>query len=401
MFPNEVLQIIWIIQVMVRSATYVEDNLPSISCTQCADPNGTPIKIVPIPHLKAEASITGEVSATFMLSSFPRYEAKLSGTAKGEFGNQVVEYNSTVTGTNNPITEPHQGPVNSPIFAFIDKINNAVKGLADEGRSKAFEPTIQPSATFATQSPLVVAFFVTVNAPTIELKGKGSSPNLELTLKPFGLSFGPKVTGTLDLLGLMLSRIPYGQEIRERLEHPGGVISASAECSITLEGEGTLSFDVMNGVTIEIGGADGWKEEFGKIRLRFGAELKITGTIKASARLDVRTWFFDASASAGAEVSTGWQFGGRVTANNDGTQKWEELYHFQGITLKAYARVSAGTDTGNDPTKRPALRNPAGTRETQRQTGSDVKSTTNLVEPAWEAVLLDPSGSATQWREIE
>lgn len=401
MFPNELLQVIWILQILVRSATYTDGELPTLSPMQCNDPSGAAIKIVPIPHLKAEASVTGEVSVTFRLSSLPTFEAKLSGSAKGEFGNQVVEYTASATGTNSPVSAPRQGPVNTPIFAFIDKINNAMKGLADEGRTKPYEAQVLEPVTFATQSSLRLAFSVTVNAPTLQLAGKSNSPNLELTLDAFGLRFGPKVTGTVDLLDLMLSRIPYGPEIRERLAHPGGVVSASAECSITLEGEGIVGFEVMNAVTIEIGSAEGWETEFGKIDVRFSGELKITGTIKANARLDVRTWFFDAHASAGAEVSTGWQFGARVTANDDGTQKWEELYHFQGITLKAYANVAAGTDTGNDPTKRPALPSPDGRTESRTQTDRDVTSRTNLAEPAWERVLMDPSGSKTRWHEMQ
>ncbi|PVA09842.1 hypothetical protein DC366_12050 [Pelagivirga sediminicola] len=291
-FPTELLQVIWIIQVMMRAATFDEDELPSIYSAQCSDPRGYPIKIV------------------------------------------------------------RQGPVNTPIFAFIDKINNAMKGLADECRSKPFEPSVLAPSTFSYQSSLKLEFSVEVLAPTMELKGKGGSPNLELTLNPFGLSFGPAVTGTVDLLDLFLSRIPYGPDIRNRLAHPGGVVSASAECSLTVRGAGLAKLEVLNGATIEIGSAEGWEAEFGKMDTRYAGELKLTGSLKACARLDLRTWFFDASASAGAEVSTGWQFGGRANDRADGTVKWEEIYHFQGILLKAYASVAAGTDTGRGKDRR-------------------------------------------------
>ncbi|MBL3567061.1 hypothetical protein JMM59_18880, partial [Rhodovulum sulfidophilum] len=278
----------------------------------------------------------------------------------------------------------------TPLISFIEDIQDAMNGLAGRTRS--------PDAPRAPQqddfgSSIGIELKLGLKIGQLELKGKEASPDLSLALSGCEVTYGLAVTGKMDLLDLFLSRFPQGPEIRDRLADPENAVSAKAECSIEVGGEGDLSYGIGDIGSLTIGNSDNWEASIEEVEQTFTAQAKITGTITASARLDADVWFFKAHASAGAEVSTGWHFGGRVVRGAGGSRKTERLYYFEGIILRAYAKVTL--DSGGKTEVTDDYFGDA-TQATTASTSSS-KATTALASSEIEVPLMEPEGEEDGW----
>lgn len=169
------------------------------------------------------------------------------------------------------------------------------------------------------------------------LSAKDGSPDLLLKIGSATLTFTPSVTGSVDLVEIFLDRFPRGRQIRSALKN-GQVLKAHAKCTITLHGSGSMSYSVEHGAPITIGNEVDVPAELARVNQTLSGQCKFTGKIVAEATLELETWLFDASASAGAEISTGWHFGLRRRSGVNGGV--EKLYHFEGLILRAYATAA-------------------------------------------------------------
>ena len=96
-------------------------------------------------------------------------------------------------------------------------------------------------------------------------------------------------------------------------------------------------------------------------------------------------------------VSTGWHFGGRTTANADGTQKTESLYYFEGLRVQGTYRVYSGNrpesgegstfPTGNSATTGTTTRTRAASNQVSLLTGS------------FDEALFNSEGGPDDWTE--
>lgn len=397
LLPAEAMAVMYIAGVVMMASSYRNARPASVDPFQCMVTGGDGLEVFAVPHVDANASLTGNASVTFTITALPTLAAGLEGSVTGEVGNQTLQWTGGTTHTNAPRPPaPPQGPVNRhPVFSIVDAIENALSALSNHGTPPSFDYTLPRRPT---PLQLVLAFTVNVQVQSIKIEGKGGSPDLQVSVDPFSFSMGPSVTGSLDLLALMLSRIPRGLEIAAYLNRPGGVVRASAQCTITLRGSGDIGYVLQQAVQLTISNDPGWESAFDNIQQEFSAGVEFRGSIDASARIDLETWFITASASAGAAVSTGWNFRGRATTQTNGTVKFEKQRVFQGIELKAYARAEMGASVTNEATETFET----GSAETfgTTETSSGVSAQSNMGEPTWERTLMLPEGDDNEWIEI-
>lgn len=96
-------------------------------------------------------------------------------------------------------------------------------------------------------------------------------------------------------------------------------------------------------------------------------------------------------------VSTGWHFGGRTTANADGTQKTESLYYFEGLRVQGEYEVSVGrgheaSELGEFPTGNSAT---TGTTTRNRTASNQV----TLLTGSFDEALFNSEGGPDDWTE--
>ncbi|WP_299684137.1 hypothetical protein [uncultured Tateyamaria sp.] len=394
--PPEALAVMYLSGVVVSASSYRNAQPATVNPYQCMVPRAQGLEIFAIPHIKASASLTGQVSATFTITRLPTLSAGLSGEVTGEVGNQTLQLTAGQTVTTAPRVDQPQGPIQRhPLFAVVDAVQSAMSGLSNESTPPSFDYTLP---TLPQPVSLTLAFAVTVSIPSIEVKGKSGSPDLEVNVDPFSLSMNPSVTGSVDLLQLMLSRIPRGREIAAYIAQPGNVLRASAQCTLTLRGSGDVAYRIQQAVQVTISNTPGWEQAFSNLQQQFEAGVEFTGSLVASARIDLETWFISASAAVGGSVSTGWRFRGRATDMSDGTVKFEKQRIFQGIELEAYATAEMGASVEDDDTQTFDTGNAETFGTSETTSGASAQS--NMGEGRWRRVLMVPEGSEDEWIEI-
>lgn len=391
--PPEVITAVYILGLAIQASTYRGRSLPSAGPCQCVGMGTGGLLVCPLPHAKLEAELEGSLGITIFSSRLPSMSAKLTGKITGEVGNQTLEFEKSGEAEEKqaPATraEEEQGE-STPLISFIEDIQDAMNGLAGRTRS--------PDAPRAPQqddfgSSIGIELKLGLKIGNLELKGKEASPDLALTLSGCEVTYGLAVTGKMDLLDLFLSRFPKGPEIRRRLADPENAMTAEAKCSITVKGSGDLSYGIGDIADLTIGNSGDWEARMEDIEQTFAATAKITGKITAYASLDADVWFFEAHASAGAEVSTGWHFGGRVVREAGGSRKTERLYYFEGIILRAHAKVTLSHEGKSE------ISDDYFGDATQATTASksSAKATTVLASSETEVPLMDPEGEEDGW----
>ncbi|WP_414896704.1 hypothetical protein [Rhodovulum sp. YEN HP10] len=394
--PPEVITAVYIMGLAIQSSTYRSQRNPVAAANQCVGAGFGGLTVCPLPHAKLEAEIEGSVGIKIFTSRLPTLSAKLTGKITGEVGNQTLEFEKTGQAEEKqaPPTraqERQQQGESTPLISFIEDIQDAMNGLAGESGSP---DALRAPQSDAFGSSIGIELRLGLKIGNLELKGKEASPDLALALSGCEVTYGLSVTGRMDLLDLFLSRFPRGPEIRRRLANPGNAVSASAECFIKVAGEGDLIYGMGDIASLTIGNADDWEARLEEIEHTFTAKAKITGKIKAAARLDADLWFFKAEASAGAEVSTGWHFGGRVIRSADGGRKTERLYYFEGVILRAYAKFEMSvTEESED-----SLDHFGQSTVSSTSTKDSVTATTNAAEPDVVVELMEPEGEEDGWK---
>lgn len=151
----------------------------------------------------------------------------------------------------------------------------------------------------------------------------------------------------------------------------------------------SMSYSAEHGAPITIGNAINIPVELARVNQTFAGQCKFTGKIVAEATLELKTWLFDASASAGAEIRTDWHFGLRRSSGANGGL--EKLYHFEGLILRAYATAPISSKYEPDDRgrldDRPPLDLPI-----KVEVGNNVRVTSNLGEPDIVVNLIAPVG---------
>lgn len=397
MLPPEVMTALYCLGLFCTASTYQSRELPTAIDSQCI-PNSYPaVKVCPLPHMQLSASIAGTAGFVLYMGQLPDIAATLSGKVTGEFGNQTLEFSSEKSGQSNAggMQGPRAKETKSPIVDFMGSMQNALSALADESRGGGGKGGIPLRSTKATSLGLSIA--LTLDISKMALTPKPASPDLLLELGKAGVSLKPTARGNVDLLELFLNRFPRGRQIRNALAN-GRTVKASAECEITVTGTGSLSFQVEHDAPITIGDSIDIPSKLAAINRIYTAQAEFTGSVMAQASLDVETWFFDAHASAGVKISTGWHFGGRMTENSNGTGQTEKLYHFEGIILRAYATASFGSkreaeDVDGFDVSRNGVTTGVKTKEA-------FKATNNLGEPDYVVQLMAPVGRKDGWEKV-
>ena len=397
MLPPEVMTALYCLGLFCTASTYQNRELPTAIDSQCI-PNSYPaVKVCPLPHMQLSASISGSVGLVIYLSQLPSISATLSGKVKGEFGNQTLDFSSEKSAQSNAagMQGPRAKETKSPIVDFIGRMQNAMSALADESRAGGGKGGVPLLSTKHTSLSLSIA--LTLEIAKMALTPKSASPDLLLELGKASVTLTPTVKGGVDLLELFLNRFPKGRQIRSALAS-GKTLKASAECNITVTGSGSLSFQVDHDAPITIGDTVDIPAELAAVNRIYTAQAEFTGSVMAQASLDVETWLFDAHASAGAKISTGWHFGGRMTEKSDGTGQTEQLYHFEGIILRAYATASFGSKKEAEDVD--------GFEDSMNGITSGVKSketfevSNNLAEPDYVVQLMAPVGRKDGWEKV-
>lgn len=397
MLPPEVMTAIYCLGIFYTASTYENRDLPSAIDSQCI-PNSYPaVRVCPLPHMQLSASVSGSVGFTIYLSQLPEMSAALGGKVTGEFGNQTLKYSSEskVQTAAGGVQGPRAPETKSPFVDFLGSMQNALSGLADESRKDSSKPGIPHRGTRHTRLGLTVG--LTLEISKMGLTPKRASPDLLLELGKASVTLAPTVTGGLDLLELFLSRFPRGRQIRAAMAN-GRVLKASAECNITVTGGGSLSFQAEHDAPITIGDAVDIPEALAAVNRTYTAQARFTGSIAVQATLDLETWFFDAHASAGAEISTGWHFGGRMRENSNGTGRTEKLYHFEGIILRAYATASYGAK--REASDVDGFEDSVNGMTSGRKSKQGFEATSSIGEPDYVVQLMAPVGRKDGWQPV-
>lgn len=397
MLPPEVLTAIYCVGMFYTASTYKNRELPSAVDSQCIPNSYGAVRVCPLPHMKLTASISGSAGFNVFLSAVPEMSATLKGKVTGEFGNQTLSFSTEdkVQTSSRTMQGPRAPETKSPFLDFLGSMQNALSALDDESRPSSGGGGIPLVDTKASKIGLDVA--LTLDISDMSLVPKPASPDLELKLGKVGLTLGPTATGTADLIELFLARFPRGRQIRAAMAK-GGPLKGTAECTITVSGGGTLAFHAQHDAPITIGDSVDIDKELSAVNRTYTARAKFTGSITVQASLDLETWFFDAHASAGAEISTGWHFGGRMSENSDGTGATEKLYHFEGIILRAYATASFGSKS--EASDVDGYDNPVNGVSSGTSSKRSFKAETSLGEPDYVVQLMAPVGSKDGWKKV-
>ncbi|RAP41077.1 hypothetical protein BYZ73_11630 [Rhodovulum viride] len=393
--PPEVITAVYILGLAIQTSTYRAQRNPAAGANQCVGTGFGGLTVCPLPHAKLEAELEGSVGITIFSSRLPTLSAKLTGKITGEVGNQALEFEKSGEAEEKqaPPTraqERQQQGESTPLISFIEDIQDAMNGLAGESGSP---DALRAPQSDAFGSSIGIELKLGLKIGNLELKGKEASPDLSLTLSGCEVTYGLSVTGKMDLLDLFLSRFPRGPEIRRRLANPGNAVSASAQCAIEVGGAGDLSYGIGDIASLTIGNADDWEARLEEIEHTFTAKARITGKVFADARLEAETWFFKAEAAAGASVSTGWHFGGRVVRSQGGGRKTEKLYHFEGVVLRAYATVSVSAAASKSDSSSDVFGDYASTSSVS----GGVTAKSNLAEPDYTLEIMSPEGEKDGW----
>ncbi|BAQ71548.1 hypothetical protein NHU_04435 (plasmid) [Rhodovulum sulfidophilum] len=391
--PPEVITAVYILGLAIQASTYRGRSLPSAGPCQCVGMGTGGLLVCPLPHAKLEAELEGSLGITIFSSRLPSMSAKLTGKITGEVGNQTLEFEKSGEAEEKDAPETRAEEAareGSPLITFIEDIQAAMNGLAGESGSA---DALRVPQSDALGSSIGIELKLGLKIGNLELKGKEASPDLSLALSGCEVTYGLAVTGKMDLLDLFLSRFPRGPEIRRRLANSDNAVSASAQCAIEVGGEGDLSYGIGDIASLTIGNPDDWEARFEEIEQTFTAQAKITGKVYAEARIEAETWFFKAEAAAGASVSTGWHFGGRVVRGAGSSRKIERLYHFEGIILRAYATVSVSAAGSKSDSSSDVF----GDYASSRSVSGGVTSTSNLAEPDYTVEIMPPEGEEDGW----
>ncbi|MCF6445739.1 hypothetical protein [Nereida sp. MMG025] len=395
LLPPQAMTVIYLCGLLVMAKTYREHGPAQVNPSQSMIPTARGVEVMAIPHASFNAQMQGRIGASFSLTRMPTFSAGCSIDIEGEVGNQSITYSGSAGIVSRERSVPEQGPINHPLFDFLDKIQSSMDSVSANQSHNPFNRTVSQTGNGALG--LDLSLTVAVGISNIAIEPKSGSPNLELVVDPFHIRLNPGITGTIDLLGLLLRYVPGGGTIRRTLARDGNAVRAQAYFEITISGDGEGAFEVLSAATIELCDSDELEAEFDKIGLQFTASLELTGTIEAKLEVELNTWIISAYASAGVSARTGWNFGGRAI-EQDGTTKWQKMYGFQGLIVSGYAEAGVGTRVeveaeetfGNDtdPTE----------IETSSSDGTAVRS--NVGENSFTAILLEPAGDGDTWYDV-
>ena len=348
-FPEEVLIALYVVGYALLASSYRSDGGATVRPLMCVEPPGGPIRVEPVPHINIVGQVEGSVGVTFYLDQVPSITAALSGNITGEVANHTLSYSGAVETKTAPIDSRAQGPVQNPILETVNKIFEKVAWLADQN-----DPyTASGGIPNPTRSSLSVTLTKTLDIAQIKLEGKSGTPDLELKVDPVTFRIQLAVTGKVDLIDILISRVPRLsdalRDARESFKKEGRPVQLKLRCELILSAEGGVQFSVENGASITITSAGDWEAAFGAVAVQFQADAKITGRLHVEAAVGVKMWFFDGAAEASATVSTGWHFGGRTRREGE-ERKTETLYWFEGLRVQGRYSVRAG-DVSEDRTR--------------------------------------------------
>lgn len=362
-FPQEVATAIYIAGYYLFYSAYERDDRAKVEPCMCLMDNfGRNIEVHPAPYVDLSGKVSGTVSATFYFDKFPTTTAMLAGNIQGTVGYQTIQYTgsqSTSVGANTP---SRSGPVKNPVMGVISKMYDRMSWMSSEdAKNKA--GAAQRGIHEPAQSNLSISLETGLEIGKMTLQAKPGAPSLQLSCKPLRIFLTPSVTGTVDVLDMMISRVPKladaVREARAALADRSRPVSMTLKGEIVLSVEGTVSFATEKTIDgLAIGGDANWKDAFGNIGVVFQSDAKIIGKLEVAASVGVNTWFFDGGVEANLTASTGWHFGGRLTNDESGNKKTETLYYFEGIRLQGSYAVKLGEvdndksaesfDTGSD-----------------------------------------------------
>lgn len=398
LLPREVMAAIYIAGLLLLAKSYREHRPASLNPVQCMLDGASGLEVFAIPHASLTASCQGHVEINLSTQALPTFGAGFSAEVTGELGNQNLTISTGTEALSRPGSGPEpKGPINHPVFDFLDRIQSSMGALADQ---QALHPRPRTVSSAGAVLKLNFSLTVAVDLPSITLGPKTGSPNLELSCDAFQVSINPAVQGTVDLVELMLRRIPNGSTIRDALRRPGNTVRADAVMEVTIGGSGTNSFALERALVIEVGEVEKLEVDLGSASTLFTASCELTANVVARAELELDTWILDAYAAAGASVDTGWQFGGRVRNQPSGTKVWELMHHFQGLVLSGYLEAGLGSRVRTRTTTDPFAESPAAETETVLRRTDTVSSRTDLGRTSFRAEILRPEGGPDDWYEV-
>lgn len=396
-FPTEILQAIYILGYYTLASAYRDDSGPRNWPNTCATDQPGAVKVHPVPHMKLSGSVEGKVGVTFYFSSLPTVLNEFTGTLTGEVGSQKLEYKSEKTNKVADKNPRAQGPVRNPMLQVISTIFEKVKWMSEAG-AEGYDA--KGGIATSGRPSISVELALTLSLDSLALKGKSASPDLELSIQPVTLRCALTVTGKMDLLGMLIDRVPgisgALHDAREAMAREGNPVQAELKCELVLSASGGLEFGIENTSVITIGSQPGWESPFQNISTRWQADAKITGKLEAIAKVGVDTWLFDGIAGIEGSVSTGWHFGGRTIIAADGKKSRQTLYFFEGLVLTGsyYVRTggtSSKTDSSTFPTGGSRT---TGTRDRKKSTSN----TTDLIDRKFTATFFSSEGSKDDWK---
>ncbi|WP_415919092.1 hypothetical protein [Tateyamaria sp. SN6-1] len=396
MLPPELMTAIYLVGLFLQVKAYTEHDGATANPYQCMVPRATGLEVFPLPHCKLSAEASGSLAISIPIGRRPTCTIGVSCQVNGEVGNQTLQYSAGAQQISRPVVPQQQGPINHPLFDYLDSIQNAMTGLADEGNRQPVERRVpSPSAAFT----LNLSIGCTVALPSLTLEAIPSSPNLQLAVDAFSISLNPAVSGTLDLLGILLTHIPNGNAIRDALAGRGNAMRVNAKLEITVGGSGTGSLALTNNLQVEVGDIDTLEADLSEASVTLTGSCQLTANVLALAEIDFDTWIIDAYASAGARADTGWQFGARVT-NSEAGRKFERMHHFQGLILSGHAEAGLGGGTRDVVTSDPLAGLSTDDREVVNRTTDVFSARSSLARGTFRAVILEPSGGEDNWYEV-
>lgn len=395
--PRELLIAIYVIGYYTLATAYDDDDQCNLTPYMCMTSEGSSgLRVQAMPHLKLTADVQGSIAVGFEIGGLPTLKNSLAGKITGEFGNQTLDYKKEAVQQIAPTRPRAQGPVRNPVLGVMGKIFEKAKWMSESNAPGYAPPGGIPrrrGTTITVTKTLSLAF------EELKLEGKEGSPDLRLAINPIALRFTLGVSGTLDLIELLLNRVPgiadAVRDTRDVMADKSNPASAELICDLTLGAEGGLEFGVENALSVTIGSAQGWEAEFDKIATRFQADAKISGELRISARVGVNTWFFDGAAGAEGSVSTAWHFGGRQMQTS-GKKTNETLYFFEGLVVKGRYYV----EFGRQDDEKDSVDFSTGSSQTEGKT-EITRSATNisrLVDREFTASFFATEGNKDDWK---
>ena len=409
LFPQQVCYLLYVIGLIFsRNVSSNAADLRIIS-DHCID-NKVSLGVKSVPYFKVSGNVAGKVTRNMPYAGEGNTSCNLSGSIEGKFGSQTINWTKTVGETtyNRQQNSSHRGErsrLTDILFKIYEALNNLKDNSSRSRRSSITRNTTQ-NVNFegnpddAPTSSINFSFGVSINAGSIELKANEKIDRLLIDYKKISVAFFINVSGKLDLVEVLLNRVPGMEdkirEVREEAANKSNPAYIELKCNLGLSSLGEIKFNVNDDKVIDVFVEEGSEENGSDLNIE--GSVKITGLFELSVTAGVNKWYLKGGVEASATMHTAYYI--RVRRNPGETSVFQYNSFFEGLKGKIGYQVYAGAEEDNGEASPLDMGIPNDEQVTYERKRDKLVNKTVIHESELRRTLIDPIGSKDDWQDF-